>query len=276
MIKVRNAAIALLAAVMIASQVFAGALPKPRSKNPEAQKLIDQAWALELVDSNAKIFKDCIALMEKADKLDPNNPEILIDLSRYWWSYGDNLPKQTKEQQRALEAYYSKGMAYAEKSLAIKESVAAHYWWAVNKAAGLEFSGIASQAAGFPSIKKHVDYVTGHEPDYYYGGSGRIWSEIQSRVPKILVKIVGWNVQDTIDQINNGIKLEPRYFDNYVYKARFYYVYFDDKNEALKALDVILKQDPNVLPSELTANKVSQRDGRELWKQITGKDYPNK
>ncbi len=265
-----------LAAMLLSASAFAGPLAKPVSKNPEAQKLIDQAWALDHTDSNAQLYKQCMDLIEKADKLDPNNPAILTELSRYYWNYGDSLPKVTKEQHKMLEGIYGKGVAAAEKSLALKEDSGNHYWWAVNKSASLEFSGKIAQATAFLSIKKHSDWVQDHDPTYYYGAIGRLWSEILVRVPKVVVEIVRWNVQEAVDDINNAIKEEPRYLDNYCYKARFFWKYYEDKGEALKDLDYELKQDPNILPGELSANKVSQRDARELWKQITGKDYPNK
>lgn len=270
------AAAVIIFVLLSASPALSGALPKPASKNAEAQKLIDQAWELDQSDSSAAIFKQCISLMEQADKLDPNNTSILNDLSRYYWNYGDNLPKQTEEQQDILEGIYSKGMAAAEKSLKIQETVGGHYWFAVNKAAGLEFSSILSQAAAFPSIYSHSQWVTDHDPNYYYGASGRLWSEILSRVPKKAVEIVGWDVQEAIDDINRAIKVEPRYLDNYLYKARFYWVYFGNKEEALKLLAYELEQDPNIFPEEVKANRVSQRDGRKLWKTITGKEYPQK
>ena len=267
----------LMAALLISGPVFAGGLQKTISKNPEAQKLIDQAWNLEHLDNTAKIFKDCTGWLEQADKLDPDNYLILIDLSRYWWNYGDNLPKQTKEQQKFLEEIYGKGMTYAGKSLALKETSAGHYWFAVNKSSSLEFSSIFAQAAGFPSIKKNADYVTDHDSKYYYGATGRLWSEIMVRVPKIVVEMVHWNVQDAIDQINDAIKEYPGYLDNYAYKARFYFNYFEDKDTAIKLLEFALGQDANtVMHTEITPNKVAQREGRELWKKITGKEYPNK
>jgi len=273
-------------ALTIATAVFllgaslpalAGGLIKPASKNPEAQKLIDQAWALQKSDSNAEIFKQCISLMEQADRLDPNNPAILSDLSRYHWQYGDNLPKQTPEQQEKLAGIYTRGMEAADKSLKIKETSAGRYWYAVNKAASLEFSSIFAQAAAFPSLYRHTQYVLEHDPDYDYGAPGRLWAEILSRVPKKVVEIVGRRyVDDAMVQIDTAIEKEPRMLDNYNYKARFMYVYFEDKEAALKLLDTALKMDPNCLPDEVTGNKVAQRTGRQLWKTITGKDYPQK
>jgi tetratricopeptide (TPR) repeat protein len=266
-----------LVLTILATQAMAGPLVKPVSKVPEAQKLIDQAWDQEKIDSNAKIFKACIDLLEKANKLDPNNDLILTELARYYWEYGDKSPKETADQKKFLEANYAKGQAYAEQSVKLKETVAGKYWWCTNRASGLEFSSIFAQAAAFPALKKTSDWVTDHDADYFYGAPGRLWSEILCRVPPVVVKMVGWNVQEAIDQINAAIKVAPGYLDNYLYKARFYHVYFKDDKTALELMDYELKQDVNtVLPTEVTRNKVSQRDAKALWKKITGKDYPNK
>jgi len=276
----RNSALTIAIAVFLiaaALPAFGGGLIKSTSKNPAAQELIDKAWALEKTDSNAAIFKQCISWLEQADRLDPDNPAILTDLSRYHWQYGDNLPKQTPEQKKNLEAIYAKGLAAAQKSVKLKESPPAVYWAAVNKAAGLEFSSIFAQAAAFPGLYKQTQYVIDHDPDYDYGAPGRLWSEILSRVPKKVVEIVGRKyVTEAMVLIDTAIKQEPRFLDNYNYKARFMYVYFENKEEALKLLDTELKMAPDVFPEEAVSNRVAQRTARQLWKKITGKDYPQR
>ena len=92
----------------------------------------------------------------------------------------------------------------------------------------------------------------------------------------MVVKMVGWNVQDAVDDIDDSIEKFPGYFDNYVYKARFIHTYFEDEDQALELVDTVLKKDPGVLPGETQANKTSQEDARELWKKVTGKDYPDR
>lgn len=268
----------LLITVLVCGHALAGGLEKAVSKNAEAQKLIDQAWELEKIDSNAEIFKKCLTLLEQANQLDPNNVQILSELARYYWEYGDQLPKATKEQQKFLvEKVYSKGLAYAEQSIKLKETVPGKYWWCTNKASSLEFSSIFAQAAAFIPLKRTSDWVTERDANYFYGAPGRLWSEIISRVPKVVVEMVRWDVMEAVQQINDAIKAAPGYLDNYLYKARFYHVYFNDDKTALELLDYELKQDPNtVMPGEVTRNKASQREARELWKKITGKEYPDR
>jgi len=256
---------------------FAGGLVKANSQNPEAQKLIDRAWKVDKSEYTAEVFRQCIPLMEQADKLDPRNAEILSELSRFNWSLGDELPKQTPEQRKILEDLYARGLRYAEESLKIRETSAGNYWYAVNRGAGLEFSSIFAQAAAFFPIYSHYQYVLKHDPDYYYGGPGRLWTEIISRVPRKVVEMVGRKyVDEAMTEIDRGIAKEPRYLDNYVYKARFLYVFFKDREEAFQLLDQVLKADPGCFPEEDALTRVGQRNGRHLWKKITGKDYPAK
>jgi len=254
----------------------AGPVPKPVSKKPEAQKLIDQAWTVSRSDSNPEVYRQAIDFLEQANRLDPNNHTILTEYARQCWNYGNSLPKQTKAQQEKVVASYLKGLAAAEQSLKLKETAGNHYWLAVNKATSLEFSSIFSQAAAFPGLYSHSQKVKEIDRDYYYGAGGRFWTELLCRIPKKVVEIVGWDVQEAVDEIDHAIKVEPRYLDNYVYKARFMYTYFGDKEEALKLLTYALAMDPGCFPDEVVANRVAQREGRALWKKITGKEYPQK
>lgn len=264
----------LLAAAL---PVFAGGLVKATSKNPEAQKLIDKAWELENTDATAEIFKQCFVWMEEADRLDPNNPEILVDLSRYYWEHGDLLPKQTPEQKKGLIELYSKGLKAAEKSLKLKETSGAHFWCAVSKGAIKEFSSILAQAGAFPYLYRHTQYVLKHDMGYDYGAAGRLWSEIVSRVPKILVIMTGERYVAEVEQgINRAIKEWPCVVDNHLYKARFIYTYYGDKEAALKLLETVMKTDPNCMPEVAVRIRVTHRYGRELWKTITGKEYPER
>ncbi len=250
---------------------FAGGLPKPRSGNPEAQKLIDQAWRLcKENPAGLESYGKGIELLERARRLDPRNHTILIELSRLYWEYGDHLPKRTRRQQATLIDLYEKGLEYAKKSLDIKETAGGHYWLAVNKAASMEFSNIFSQAAALPTISSHASKVKELDENYYYGAYGRLWAEILTRVPKAVVRIVGWDPQVAVDAINESIQREPDFISNYVHKARLYHVYFGRDEEALKLLEIALKKDPAAFAEEVTANKAAQEEARELWRKITG------
>jgi len=48
------------------------------------------------------------------------------------------------------------------------------------------------------------------------------------------------------------------------------------KEDALNTLDQMLKMDPNAFAPERAYNKFDQGRARELWKEWTGKDYPQR
>lgn len=266
-----------MAAVICLAALPAGAagLYKPASKKPAAQALIDQAWTLQATEYSTANFRRCIAWMEQADRLDPNNHTILTDLARYYWQLGDSLPRQTEAQRKTVVGHFNRGQALAERSMKIRETADGHYWYAVNLAAGLEFSSFMSQVAAFPSIYSHTQYVMRHDPDYDYGAPGRLWAEILSRVPKSVVETVGKKyVEEAAAEIDRALKKWPLMICNYVYKARFIYHYYGDKEGALKLLDQAMKMDVNAVPGELASNRAEQQNARKAWKEITGKDYP--
>jgi len=256
---------------------FAGGLVKATSKNPEAQKLIDKAWELENTDYSADNYKQCFTWLEEADKLDPDNPEILVNLSRYYWEHGDLLPKQTPEQKKGLIELYSKGLEAAEKSLKLKETPDAHFWSAANKGEIKEFGSILAQAGALPYVYRHSQYVMKHDRGYDYGAVDRLWAEIVTRVPKILIVMTGQKyVADVEKGINWAIKEWPCIVDNHLFKARFIYTYYGDKEAALNLLDTVMNTDPNCMPEQATRIRVTKRYARDLWKKITGKEYPER
>jgi hypothetical protein len=272
----KGAAWAAVMALVSWSALWAGGLPKPASQNALANQLIDQAWQLDRSQSGAAIYQQCLDLLEQADKLDPNNPHLLTELSRLTWKYGAALPRNTDDQRDKIEEIYEQGMAHAERSLAIKETVGGHYWHAINHSATLEFCTIIGQAAAFPSIYGHYLYMDDHGPDYYYGAAARLWIDLLARMPKQVVESADWDLQEAMKDLDHAIAAEPRFLENYLTKARFHYYYHDDREGALKLIGQALRQDPQVFPEEAMNNKYTQQSARKLWKEITGQEYPRK
>jgi hypothetical protein len=265
------------AVLAAAGPARAGGISKATSKVPAAQQLLDQAFAQEKSDVSVTSWKKCVGLAEQADRLDPNNWEILVDISRYYWEYANLLPKQTEVQQQQLIGLYNRGVVAAERSLKIKETSPGHYWLAVNKASTLEWSSIFAQVASFPGLYSNYRYVVDHDPDYYFGAAGRFWVEVLARIPKAVIETLGQKYLDeAVTQINRAIQKEPRYLHNFVYKARFTWSFYANKEETLKLLDQALKADPNAMPDYVTDNKQAQKEARELWKKVTGKEYPQR
>lgn len=261
---------------LMGSNLFAGEpMPKPKSANLEAQKLIDQALALVKNEMNIQTFDQAIVILEKALKLDPNNPDLMIELANYYWQRGDQMPKATAQDFEARNVYFNKGKAYAEQALKLKECAGAYYWYSANLASSYQNRSVLAQAKLFPTIKKNTDWIDQHDPHYFYGGGARLWSKVVAEVPDALLKMGLADPEDVYRALNDAIKFEPRYLLNYVYKANFCWR-MGRKDEALKELDYVLRADPNIFPEELAKNRLAQKEARESWKQFTGKDWPQK
>jgi len=248
---------------------------KPLSSNPEAQALIDQAWAGLDEEMSLKTIDQAVALEEKAVKADPNNADLLAELADEYWQRGDLMPKNSDADYEARKVYFQKGLDTATRSLAVKETAAGHYWAATNLASVNENASIFKQASIFFDLSKHMDWIDQNAKGYKYGATARFWSEVSVRVPGAVIKIVGQDPNENYERLKNAIATEPRFFQNYTYQAKFLY-HQGKKDEALNTLDRVLKMDPNAFPEERAYNKFDQGRARELWKQWTGKDYPQR
>ena len=248
---------------------------KPVSQNPEAQALVDQAWAGLDEEMSLKTIDQALALEEKAVKADPNNADLLAELADEYWQRGDLMPKNSDQDYEARKAYFQKGLDTATRSLAVKETAAGHYWAATNLAAVNENASIFKQASIFFDLSKHMDWIDQNAKGYKYGATARFWSEVSVRVPGVVIKMVGQDPNENYERLKDAIATEPRFFQNYTYQAKFLN-HQGKKEEALATLDQVLKMDPNAFPEERAYNKFDQGRARELWKQWTGKDYPQR
>lgn len=248
---------------------------KPVSKVPEAQVHIDRAW--DALDQEMRVADLDVAIeeLQKAAALDPDNPEILVELADECFQRGDQMPQGTKAERDARRAYFQKGYAKAQQALKLRETAGAHYWMAVNLAAENEDSGIFAQARIFPELNRHAKWIEEHDRDYRYGAIARFWSGVFTHVPGIVVKMVGEHPDRIFAALQEAIQAEPRFVDNYVYKALFYR-HMGKPEEALDALAAGLKVAPDAFPGERAYNRYAQRKSRELWKEWTGKTYPDR
>jgi tetratricopeptide (TPR) repeat protein len=248
---------------------------KPVSPNAQTQEWVDRAW--EALDQNMNLpeIDQAIPSLEKATALDPRNPEILVELADEYYQRGDQTPGGTKAEIEARNAWFSKGIEAAGKALSLQETAGAHYWMAVNLAAAAEHASILKRAALFPKLNEHMDWIEHHDRNYKYGGMARFWSRVVIRVPGVVIRMVGEDPKKIFQGLEEAIQTEPRFLDNYVYKAEFYQ-HMDREQEALGVLDLVLRQDPEALPQERAYNRYAQQKARALWQQWTGKDYPNR
>jgi len=246
---------------------------KPSSGNPEARQWLDRAWAALDREMTLKEIDEAIACLERALALDPENPEILAELADEYYQRGEQMPRGTEDEVRARAAWFGKGLKAAEASMKIRETAAAHYWSAVNLAAASEHQSVLKRASIFPRLNRHMNWIETHDRHYKYGGIARFWSKVVTRVPQVLVKMVGEDPRRVFAALEEAIQAEPRFLDNYLYQAEFFY-HMGKKEEAVEVLDRLLRMDPEALPEERAYNRYAQKKARENRRAWTGRDTP--
>jgi tetratricopeptide (TPR) repeat protein len=241
-----------------------------------ADGLVNEAgplWAQKTPQSVGEAVKK----LEQAAALCPDDGAAWTLLTQAYWQSGDWLPREQKDERLAL---FNKGEAAADKALALDpKSIDGLYWKTTNMASAADMKGWASSLWMFPTLLKNMDQVDAMDPHYYYGATKRFWTEVLFRVPLWLAGRFGYDIEkDVLLPIEDEIKREPRYLGNYVYAARILWkVGGEEKQQqALDYLDAALKADPNALPAEAGDNASNQRDARRLWKEFTGKDWPER
>ncbi len=248
---------------------------KPVSRNAEAQKLVDAAWACLDDDQTLETIDCAISNLEKARDLDPNNHEILTELACEYFDRAYYTPGDTDEEKKLQTDYNKKSFESATRALEIKETAGAHYLAAAAQGKQYQYASYLKQAAVFPEILGHLKWLDEKAPHYKYGVSARFWTGILAKAPEIFIKMLGKDSAAILDDLQSQIDKNPNYVENYVWLAQ-YYGYIDKKDLALDALEAALKVDPCSMPGEVGSNKMNQRVARGLWKEISGKEYPNR
>jgi len=270
---IRKGSVLLPVAMLLWLPVAAGAREpaKPVSSNPEARQWVDRAWAALDGEMSTREIDEAVRCLEKALALDPRNPEILVELADEYYQRGDQMPQGTAAEIEPRTAFFEKGLAAAEEAMRIGETAAAHYWMAVNLAAASEHESILKRASIFPKLDKHMDWIEAHDRHYKYGGIARFWSKVVTRVPGVLVRMVGEDPRRIFQALEEAIQSEPRFLDNYLYQAEFFH-HLGRQEEAIDVLDRLLRMDPEAFPEERAYNRYAQKKARQDWKEWTGRE----
>jgi len=277
---------AMCVGIAILTVVLSGAWPvsKARACPAEAKAKADalykeaQELYFERLDHPENI-KTAMAKAEEAVKICEDQAPLWAWVSALDFAMGESLPKESKADKDQRLDWFAKGEAAADTALKLDpKNLDALYWKTSNMASAADTKGWASSLWMFSTLMKNMQTIHDADPHYGYGAVYRFWVEVQMRVPLFLAGKFGLDLQkDLIEPLTEEIKREPRYLPNYVYLARVQWRTEDPKNreQALANLKIAITADPNALPAEKADNRVHQAMARDLWKQWTGKDYPN-
>jgi tetratricopeptide (TPR) repeat protein len=248
---------------------------KPKSLHPEAQTLIDRAWAATDRDLEIPALDTALKHLEPAAALDPENDALRVELASDYFLRGLQMPAGSDAEIRSRNRYFEKGYAAAQKAISLRPSAGAHAYAAVNLGASKQYANLMSQAAILPELKSHLDWITKNEPTYQYGLAARFWSEFLTKAPDIILNMLGQDPEEIYENLQQAITAEPRFLDNYFCLAELYYS-MKRKSEALDLLARVLQAPPDVFPQERGSNRLTQKKARARWKEWTQKEYPER
>ena len=263
-----------LAAMALCPLALAAREPvKPRSEEPRAQKLIDQAWAALDQKLGLKEVDQAVPCLEQALTLDPDNDALLVELADEYYYRGSLMPASSKQEIEARNAYFQKGYDRAQKALALRESAGAHAWTTVHLACLKQYTNFINQAAILPELTRHLQWIEQNDRDYKYGFVFRFWSGVIIQAPDMIIKMLGQDPEEVFENLQQAATANTGYLENYLFLADLYYS-MERKEEALRTLDKILLTSPEAMPSEHAQNYYAQKKARDRWQEWTRKEYP--
>jgi hypothetical protein len=170
------------------------------------------------------------------------------------------------------EEHLTKALALLDRAAGIDPGSEA-IWVEIAWRSWLEMNGVLSSLALTGTLLVNKGRVDRLDPDYLYGATRRLLSEVFVRVPGWLAEKFGFNPHLVEEDLLANIEKWPYVFSNYTFLARVY-VWAKQKEKALDQLDFVLKGPADRMPEERSENEREQRIARRLWKEYTGKEYP--
>jgi tetratricopeptide (TPR) repeat protein len=206
----------------------------------------------------------------EADKLSPNNVQILWRISRSYVDIGEHLPANTDEEKEKQLDTYQKALEYANKAVAADpENSMAYCRRAIATGRVALFKGVFSVGGLVNSTRddcqKAIELDSTNAAAYYV--LGRAHAKLVEK-PKIIrwPLGLGWgNVEDAIRNYEKAIALRPN-FIMYRLDAARAFVEDDDYAKAREQLKMI-----PTLPTEDEDDDQFRKDAATLLDQIRDK-----
>jgi tetratricopeptide (TPR) repeat protein len=206
------------------------------------EKLIDEGDQYTEEFNNQKALDTYL----KADKLYPNNWEILWRISRAYVDIGEHMPEKTDEQQDAQLVMYQKAFDYADKSVKLAPDKSVTYVRrAIANGRIALFKGVFSVAGVVNSVKEDCEKaIKLNSGENYVIALGhyilaRTHAKISEKwAPARAVLGLGWADNEiAITEFNKAINLFPNFRMFYLDLAKSYI----REDEYQKARDVLKK-----------------------------------
>lgn len=184
----------------------------------------------QLIDDADKYYKEFnnekeLDVLKKAEKMDPNNWEVVWRLSRVYVDTGEKMPSSTSAQEDAQIAMYQKALEYAEKSVKLGSDKSVSYLRrAIANGRIALFKGVFSVAGVVNSVKADVEKAIqlNNGGNFTQGVAHYVLARTHAKTsekwkPARSVLGLGWADNEiAIQEYKKAIQLYPTYIMFYV------------------------------------------------------------
>ena len=275
---------ALMAKERQRAELYAQRSDEARAKPPralnerekQAQALVDQAGKILAAAETEAEHDRAFTLYREACAVAPDYDPAWSGLGNAYLIRGLRLSEnETASAVRQLELFAQGKSACTRAQELDPQSPAANCCLANLLFAEGGVKGIWASAWVLPEVFKLTDRVAEVDPYYDDGAVFRTFGVVFVTVPLWISKSFGYDPEQMLPYLDQSIAREPNRFVNYTVRAQV-----KEKIEqpvaALQDLDYILAHDPASPADFELENRTQQREARRRWKELTGKDYPER
>lgn len=184
----------------------------------------------QLIDDSEKFYNEFnnekqLELLTKAEKMEPNNWEVVWRLSRIYVDLGEKMPNSTSAQEDAQIATYQKALEYADKAVKLGGDKSVSYLRrAIANGRIALFKGVFSVAGVVNSVKADVEksIQLNNGDNFAMGVAHYVLARTHAKIsekwkPARSVLGLGWADNEiAIKEFKKAIELYPNYMMFYV------------------------------------------------------------
>jgi len=254
----------------------------PRKLSPAEQKAEELTRKADVIIAQAETPKQvdpAIKLYQKATQTAPRYDKAWWGLGMSIWTKAVLMPQKTRQEKKEVLKLLAQAKEACNKALEIDPmSPGANYWLSNILLTEAGLRSIIRGAFILPKVFELSDKVAQVDPYYGHGAIFRTYGIVLMVVPDWLSRRFGYTPESILPYLDKAIELEPNCFANYLVRAGIYLKLGgkENKEKALKDLEYVITHNPDLLEGYQADNRRRQKEAKQLWKQITGKEYPQR
>jgi len=243
------------------------------------QVLLEKAQSLWQQRGEQAKLEEAIKAYEEVISIDPENLEVLTQLSRAYYLLADGY-LEGGDVEKQLETY-NKGAQYGERAMALDPEfrkrveagakiedaiqvldtkyIGAIYWSASNLGKWARKKGFLTTLKYKDKIRKMVQRVLEMDERYFYGAPHRYFGAYYAVAPSF----AGGDLKKSEEHFKKSLEIEPNYIGTWVLKADTLDVKLQDKElfrkDLEKALSIPAESLPDIIPEQNAEKKKAER-----------------